>query len=147
MQQAQSQDSAVHPSDAFKPEWLVSSQSIHSSGLMVRHHIEPADEIDLPALTHHCLILVLSSTSSRQVTQFDGHKYDGRQGNHGEFWLLPAARPGVFAWDGTDETIVLLLEPTQLAHVATETEFVNPDRMELLPILIANDSQVASVQN
>ena len=39
----------VHPFDVAKPEWEVSRKSIEMNDLVVRHDIEPPDEIFIPS--------------------------------------------------------------------------------------------------
>jgi AraC family transcriptional regulator len=136
---------SFHTPDSIRHDWLVQSHSICSGGLVVRHDIEPADEFEVPGYTHHCLLLTLNTTSSRQVTRFDDQKYEGRQMNRGEFWLYPAERPGVFAWDGTDEGILFFVSLGHLSQVAAETECINPDQVDLLPVLLGHDPQIEFV--
>ena len=134
----------VHPSNKMKDEWLLSRQTIRAGELIIEHHIEPPDEIEMPPLSHHLLGFHLSDYGSRQVSRFDGREYDGAMYS-GDFWLLPSGVPGFWHWESTDECLVFVIDPALLRRVATETGCLNPDRAELLPILKSRDPQLTAI--
>ena len=97
---------AVHPSDITnEKEWDLSRQSIQARNLIVEHHLQPPDEVEVPALTHHLLTLQLSE-GTRQITRLDGHEYDGLM-TKGNLWLAPADISGFWRWETTDECLKL----------------------------------------
>ena len=134
----------IHPAEVMKDEWLVRQQTSRSSELVVQHSMQTADEVELLPLSHHLLILNLNDYSPRQVSCFDSQEYDGPQ-RRGDLWLLPAGLPSSFAWEGTDESISFILEPTYLSQTATETESLSPSRVKLLPIIYQHDSNLEAI--
>ena len=62
--------------------------------------------------------------------------------NRGEFYLYPAAVSGFTNWSAADETLHLFIKPDLLTSVALETECLNPDEIELLPVLKTYDPQI-----
>ena len=134
----------IHPTEVMKDEWLVRQQISRSGELLVQHSMQTADELEVPPFTHHCLMLNLNDYSPRQVSRFDNQEYDGFW-QRGDFWLLPAGLPSSFAWEGTDETITFILEPTFLSQTATETESLSPSRVELLPIIYQHDFHLEAI--
>ena len=92
--------------------------------------------------THHLLTIFLTA-NERQTTHIDHHgEYDGRM-EKGEFYLYPARASGFTRWQVEDETLHLIINPDLLRKVAIETECLNSDRLELLPVLKNYDSQLA----
>ena len=134
----------IHPAEVMKDEWLVRQQISRSGELVVQHSMQTADELELPPFSHHFLVLHLNDYSPCQVSRFDSQEYDGPQ-QRGDFWLLPAGLPSSFAWHGTDETIMFILEPTFLNQIATETECLSPSRVELLPIIHQHDAHLEAI--
>ncbi|MGL5941043.1 MAG: helix-turn-helix domain-containing protein [Waterburya sp.] len=88
------------------------------------------------------LITFFITDNKRQITHFDSYgKYDGEM-NKGEFYLYPAEISGFTCWQTIDETLHLVIKPDLLRSVATETECLNLDRIELLPVLKKYDPQI-----
>ena len=140
-----SQTSTEHSStslsdyEGWKNEWVLSGKSVHAGGLIIEHHIEPADEIESAATEHHLIGYLLSEYGPRQITRFDSKEYDGENGR-GDFWLKPNSSTGFWHWESTDECLMFAIEPTFLSRIATENECLNSDKIELLPILKTRDS-------
>lgn len=134
----------VHPLDTMKEEWLLSRQTIRAGELIIEHHIEPPDEIEMPPLSHHLMAFHLSDYGSRQVSRFDGREYDGAM-YRGEFWLLPSGFPGFWHWESIDECLMFMIDPLLLRRVAAETGCLNPEQVELLPILKEHDPHLESL--
>ena len=134
----------VHPSNMMKEEWLLSRKTIHAGELIIEHHIEPPDEIEIPPLSHHLMAFHLSDYGARQVSRFDGREYDGAMYS-GEFWLLPSGLPSFYHWESTDECLIFMIDPTLLRRLTIETGCLNPDRAELLPILKSRDPQLEAI--
>ena len=134
---------AVHPSQVFRQELILSKRSIHAGGLTVEFSSAPPASIDFPPLTHHTLCLMLSQ-GDRQVTRFNGREFDGAQ-QRGDFWLMPAGLPSFFHWESTDESLMFIIDPAFLHQIAAETNCVNPDRVELLDFTYRQDAQIAAI--
>jgi AraC family transcriptional regulator len=132
-----------HPLDYVPQEWIVTQQSVHSKQLIVRHDLEPASEIEYPPFSHHLLGLLLDG-GTRQINRFAGGEYDGQQ-QRGDIWLLPAGVSGFWSWEGTDEATIFILDPAFLRRIAIESDCLNPDRVELKPILQAHDPKLLNL--
>jgi AraC family transcriptional regulator len=135
--------SAVHPLDLTPEEWVVSQQSIFTGQLIVRHDLKPASEIEYPPFSHHVLCLLFDG-GTRQVTRFAGGEYDGRQ-LRGDLWLCPAGVSGFWSWECTDEAMCFILDPAFLRRIAIESDCLNPDQVELKPIVQARDSKLLNL--
>jgi AraC family transcriptional regulator len=144
MENYQPSQSAVHPFEITKDEWILSRKFIHSGKIVIEHDIQPPDEFESPPLNHHILVFNLNNYSPRQVHQFAGKEYDG-QLRKGDFFLLPAGIPAFFHWESTDEALVLMISPDFLHQIAIETDYINPDKIELSPVILSNDPQLESI--
>ena len=134
---------SVHPFDFTKPEWEVSRKSMKMESLVVRHDIETPDEVEIPSGTHHFLLLQLSH-GEQQVTRISDCKHEGLFAI-GELFLQPANHSGFFSWKTTDEAAMFVLKPDFLTHVAEESECLNPDKIELLPIACHRDPKIEHI--
>ena len=131
----------THPEDYWKDEWVLSRKSIHTGGLIIDHHIEPPDEIELGTTEHHIIGYLLNDFAPRQITRMDGKEYDGANGR-GDFWLKPSETGGFWHWESTDECLIFSIDPTFLHRVALENNCLNADKIEILPILKTCDTQL-----
>lgn len=111
--------------------------------LEIEHQITPPTELQTLPSTYHFLNLSLTY-SPRQVSQFDGGEYDGSL-NPGDFFLLPAGIPGNWAWETTDEGLTFMMNPDFLPHIATATECLDPDKLELRSVWVARDPQLETI--
>ena len=127
----------VNPFDLFKPDWEVSRKSVHIDSLVAKHDIEPPDEIAFPPTTHHMMLFQLSH-GEEQLTRIGNKEYSGTF-TSGEFFLHPARREAYYSWTTTDEAVVFLIEPAFLCRIARETECLDPDKIELKPVLCDRD--------
>jgi AraC family transcriptional regulator len=132
-----------HPSDWLPQEWIVTQQSVYSEQFIVQHVLEPPSEIKCSPFSHHLLCLLLDG-GTRQITRFAGGEYDGKQ-QQGDIWLLPAGVSGFWGWECTDEVTVFILDPAFLRRIAIESNCLNPDRVELKPILQAHDPKLLNL--
>lgn len=130
----------VNPFNLFKPEWEVSRKSVHIDSLVAKYDIEPPDEIAFPPTTHHMMLLQLSH-GEEQLTRIGNREYSGTF-TSGEFFLHPARREAYYSWTTTDEAVVFLIEPAFLCRIARETECLDPDKIELKPILRDRDPHI-----
>jgi AraC family transcriptional regulator len=117
---------------------------MQSGGLIVEHHIQPADIIESLPISQHVMALFLSD-SPRQTTQFDKLEFDGTM-RPGDLWLLPAARSSaLWAWESTDEVIVFTIDPPLLDEIALASDCVNSSGLELQPLVYQHDSQLLAI--
>lgn len=131
---------AINPFDLFKPEWEVSRKSVHVDLFIAKHDIEPPDEIVFPPISHHMMLFQLSH-GTKQLTQIGDEEYQGEFAV-GEFFLQPANRSGFYSWESTDEAVGFIIEPAFLSRIARETECLNPDKIELKPVLCDRDPHI-----
>ncbi|MGL6339687.1 MAG: helix-turn-helix transcriptional regulator, partial [Waterburya sp.] len=130
-----------HPEEYWKDEWVLSRKSIHTGGLIINHHLEPPDEIKVAVTNNHLLAYLLNDFGPRQITRIDGKEYDGTM-KRGDFWLKPSHTGGFWHWESTDECLIFAIKPAFLRQVATENNCLNPDKIEILPILISRDTEL-----
>ena len=133
-----SKPTSSHPEDYWKEEWILSRKSVHAGGLIVEHHLEPPDEIEIGTTDHHLIGYLLSGFGPRQITRFDGREYDGENGR-GDFWLKPARASGFWHWESTDECLMFAIKPAFLSQVAMKNDCARSDRIEILPVLKTRD--------
>ena len=132
------------PSVVYQDDWtLLEKMSIHEEGLIIDRVIEPPGEVELPPMTHHGLVFQLSH-GKRQVTRMDGREYDGEIHSR-EFALQPATLPAFYSWETTDEGLLFIIEPDFLDRIATQTECIQSDKIELIPILKTRDPQIENL--
>ena len=133
---------SVNPALIFANKPVKRDRSINLEEFLIYYRQDLPGEIEVPqGLTHHLLTFFLTD-NQRQVTHLDGYgEYDGQM-NQGEFYLCPAAMPGFTSWATADETLHLFIKPDLLRSVAIETECLNPDKIELLPVLKTYDPQI-----
>ena len=134
---------SVNPLAIFANKPVISKQSVSvEEDLIVhyRHDLPGELEVD-KGLSHHLITFFLTE-NQRQITHFNHHgEYDGQM-NAGEFYLCPTEVSGFTAWQTVDETLHVLIKPDLLRRVAIETECLNPDKIELLPVLKTKDAQI-----
>jgi AraC family transcriptional regulator len=122
----------------FNPDWEVHGlRELCSGGLVVRHDIETPDEIELPAIDRHLLLLSLTGAISRFCGE--AHEGDTAMGYSG---LLPAGEPGFFSWESTDEAVAFIIDPQLLAKTAIELDCIGSSNLELKPILAQADPTI-----
>ena len=134
---------SINPLEIFANKPVKSDRSIGiEEDFLVYYRQDLPGEIEVPqGLTHHLITFFLTD-NQRQVTHLDRHgEYDGQM-NRGEFYLCPAAVSGFTSWAAADETLHLFIKPNLLRSVAIETECLNPEKIELLPVLKTYDPQI-----
>ena len=133
-----SSQTAPHPESFYKDEWVLSRKSLRAGGLIIDHHLEPPDEIEVESTNYHHLGYLLSDFAPRQVTRMDGKEYDGTN-RKGDIWLKPAHTNAFWHWESSDEALVFTIEPAYLRKIAAEVDCPHPDRIEVLPIVHSRD--------
>ena len=130
----------THPMNCWKDDWVLSRKSIHAEGLIVDHHIEPPDEVVEKATMHHILCYFFNF-GSRQITRMNGEEYDGAM-KQGSLWLKPTYMSGFWHWESTDECLMFAIKPDFLRKVALENDCLNPDKIEVMPIVHTRNSEL-----
>lgn len=133
---------SVNPLNLLENKPTLSKHSIRAENDFYLHyrHDLPGELKAPQGLTHHLITFFLTE-NKRQITHFEHHgEYDGQM-KRGEFYLCPARVSGFTCWQA-DETLHLIIKPNLLRRVAIETECLNPDRIELLPILKTRDLKI-----
>ena len=133
---------SVNPASIFADKPVKSDRCVDLKDFSIYYRQDLPGELEISeGLTHHLITFFLTD-NQRQVTHLDSHgEYDGQM-NKGEFYLCPAAASGFTSWTAADETLHLFIKPDLLRSVAIETECLNPDKIELLPVLKTYDSQI-----
>ena len=126
----------IHPQEAMKPEWFQQTRSLCGGGISVSYGIEPPDTVEMPACSHHLLMVELSY-GTHQVTRFNGKEHEGEM-RPGEFVLQPATVSGFYSWESTDEALLFFIEPSFLTKVALKTESIDPSRVEVRDLVISH---------
>ena len=128
-------------SDEYKDEWVISRKSVHAGGLIIDHDIQPPSEMEAKKITHHTVGYHLCDFAPRQVTRINSKEFDGEM-RKGDFWLKPSDSSGFWHWESTDEILIFAIEPSFLHRVALENNCLNPDKIEILPILKTRDTEL-----
>ena len=136
----------AHPEDYWKDEWVLSRHSTKGGGLIVDRHTEPPDEIETGGTSHHIIGYLLSEFAPRQITRMDGKEYDGVN-KRGDIWLKPADTDAFWYWESTDECLIFSIKPDWLGRIALENDFLNPDKIEILPVLKTCDLKLELLAN
>lgn len=130
----------VNPFDIFKPEWEISRKSVYTDSLIAKYDVQAPDEIIFPPTTHHMILFQLNN-GTQQTTHIGKQKYQGSF-LAGEFFLHPATYSGFYSWKTTDRAVGLFFKPTYLQRIAREIGCLNPDKVELRPILCDRDTHI-----
>lgn len=133
---------AIHISENFANRSITPERLVKVGSMDIYHAIQPCSEFDV-TLTQHMLCVILNTNwkNFRQINHFAGEQYDGSSSPL-SFLLLPAFTPAFFAWNKTDESILFTIEPSTLARVAIENDWLNPSQVELKPIIYNLDSKI-----
>ncbi|MDJ0594317.1 MAG: AraC family transcriptional regulator [Pleurocapsa sp. MO_226.B13] len=131
----------THLKDYIKDDWVLSRKSIHAGGLIIEHHIQPPNLIEVDFVNHHFLGYLLGGFSSRQIMSMDD-KVDNSINTRGDFWLKPSHISGFWNYKSTNECLIFAIKPAFLQKVALENNYFNPDRIEILPVIKSRDSQL-----
>jgi AraC family transcriptional regulator len=134
----------IDPSSLVKSDWVLSRTSMQSGGLIVEHHLEPADTIESPPISQHLMCLYLSG-SSHQVTQFEKLEFDGAY-HPGDLWLLPESSCSAFwSWESTDEAMIFTIDPPLLDEIALASDCANSSGLQLNPLVYQHDPQLLAI--
>lgn len=134
----------INPLNTFSAKPVIAKRSINMAedGLAVHYRHDLPGELEAPKGFSHHLLTFFLTTNNRQVTRIEGHgEYDGQM-TPGDFYLYPAEISGRTSWHSVDETFHWVIDPRLLRRVAVETDCINPDRIELLPVLQTRDRKI-----
>jgi len=115
------------------PHEPVASSDLGWVGLeAARYRASPDSELNLPALTHHRLVLVTRPPQELDL-RFEGVK------RHvpppaGAIILVPAGTPGRVRWSACKDELHIFLEPGLVARVAAEAFELDPARLTVPPL-------------
>jgi AraC family transcriptional regulator len=97
-----------------------------------RYRAAPASELDLPALTHHWLVLFTRPSEELDLL------YDGVKRHlpppAGAISLVPAGSPARWRWRGPKDSLHIHLEPGLVSRVAAEAFDLDPARLTVPPL-------------
>ena len=130
----------VHPFNILKPEWEVLRESVHLDSLIVKYEVQLPYNLKFPSTTHHMIVLQLGH-GEQQYTHIGDRKYSGTF-TTGDFFLHPAGCEAHYSWTTADEIVGFYIEPNFLFRIARDTECLNPERIELTPIVCDRNSNL-----
>jgi AraC family transcriptional regulator len=97
-----------------------------------RYRVASASELNVPALTHHRLVLI-----ARPPEELD-LRYEGVKRHvpppAGSIMLVPVGSPARWRWSGRMDTLITFLEPGLVARVAAEAFGLDPARLTVPPL-------------
>ena len=134
---------SLNPLNLFEAKPNISSLSVQlEEDLYLHYRHDLPGQLEAPdGFSYHLMTFFLTN-NERQITHLDNYgEYAGRMAQ-GEFYLYPAEVSGFTEWQVIDKTLHLIIKPNLLREIALKTECLNPERIELLPILKDRDSQV-----
>ncbi len=134
---------SVDPINLLEMKPNISSISLGvEEDLLLHYRHDLPGHLEVPnGFSHHLMTFFLTD-NKRQITHLDScGEYDGQM-SQGEFYLYPAEVSGFTNWQEIDKTLHLIIKPRFLKEIAIKTESINPNRIELLPILKKHDTQI-----
>ncbi len=119
--------------------WLVDG-SLSIDGISAEYAIQPPDEIQIPALSEHVIMLAHNADES-QFARFAGNAFHGYRPKN-TFCIVPRGIPSEFAWSSQDECLMFGFTQESISQVAEQTECANPSKVELRPLLFTLDENI-----
>lgn len=139
-----SSQSALHPANVVQPEWVLSSQSLHSGRFTIEHQVQPTGECVISGgLTHHVLVFELSNVS-RQVIRIDGREHDNSL-RQADLLLIPAEIPFFSACEATDEVLAFIIDPIFLEQLSLAANCPQARPIELISKFKHRDLQIEGI--
>ena len=120
---------------------IVAQKTAHQGSLIVSHHFESDNQIEVAATNHHWLCYLLSDCNYHQITRIGDREYTGEM-RRGDIWLKPNSHNGFWSWENSDECLLFAIAPNFLRQIAADNDFSNADSVEILPILNKHDSRL-----
>lgn len=137
---------SINPLNLFEIKSSISSYSVRlEEDLYLHYRHDLPGQLEAPNGFSYHLITFFLTQNERQIIHLDSHgEYDGQMAQ-GEFYLYPAGISGFTDWQTIDKTLHLIIKPNLLQEIVVKTGCLNPDRIELLPILKDRDFQVEHI--
>jgi AraC family transcriptional regulator len=92
----------------------------------------PGTEIELPALTHHTLVLFNRPPDEMDLRYEDVNRHVPAPA--GSISVIPAGSPVRWRWSGRKDSLHIYLEPGLVARVAAESFGLDPSRVVVPPL-------------
>lgn len=133
----------VDPWIYFPPEWEVNRQTVKTDSLIVRHDVASPSTVPLHKTNYHRMGYELSPSIAK-ATRIGDEEYIGTF-ERDEFCLHPAYYSASCSWETTDEVVSITMKPDFLSDIAEQLECLNPDKIELTPILKNRDPLLGQI--
>ena len=130
-------------SSHFQPQWEVNSQKIKIDSLIVRHVLSPPNEVPAHKSNYIRMAYQLSDRTLKNI-QMGEDRYVGNF-ERGDFCLHPASCEAGYSWLTTSEVVAISMKPDFLRDIAEQSECLNPDGVELIPILKTQDPILSEI--
>jgi AraC family transcriptional regulator len=127
----------------MKESWISQRCTLHIPGLTVDRHVSKPNELDFSGYSHHLLCLLLSDGNQQRLTRISEYESEKAQ-TQGEFWICPEKTSGLWIWDSTDTSLMFVINPLSLSHVAEEVG-LDTSQVELLTTIGAHDPQIEAI--
>ena len=132
-----------NPLELFETKPNMSSVSVRlEKDLYLHYRHDLPGRLEAPNGFDYHLITFFLTNNKRQIIHLGDRKEYYGQMNRGEFYLYPAGVSGFTEWQAIDKTLHLIIKPSLLREIALKTECLNPDCIELLPVLKDKDFQI-----
>ena len=134
---------SLNPLELFETKPNISSLSVRlEEDLYLHYRHDLPGRLEAPQGFSYHLMTFFLTNNERQIIHLDDYgEYDGHIAQ-GEFYIYPAEVSGFTDWQAIDKTLHLIIKPHLLREIALKAKCLNPDRIELLPVLKDRDSQV-----
>ena len=119
-------------------------KSIHAGNLVISHQFNLNNQIEMSETSHHVICCLLNGLHTRKVTKIGDREYLGNI-RRGDICIKPTDHSGFWSWKEPDDSLVFFIDPDFLSQIASGNDFLNPDRIELLPVLNRSDAKINSL--
>lgn len=123
---------------------IISERKIHQGKLIVSHQLDVDNQVEMAETSHHLMCYLLTGIHTRKVTQIGDQEYIGSI-RTGDICIKPNSHSGFWSWQEPDESLIFFIHPNLLHQIAVEHEFLNPNKVELLPVLNRHDPHLGNL--
>lgn len=120
---------------------VISEVNASGGNLVVSHQISVNTQIEMAETDYHLIGCLLKGLHKRKVSRIGDQEHIGEV-RQGDLCIKPASHSGFWSWEAPDDSLVFYIQPNFLRQIAAANNFLNPDRVELLPILSRNDAHL-----
>ena len=120
---------------------VISEVNACGGNLVVSHQVDVNTQIKMAKTDYHLIGCLLKGWHRRKISRIGDQEYIGEV-RKGDLCIKPASHSGFWSWEEPDDSLVFYIQPDFLRQIAAENNFLNPDRVELIPILSRNDTQL-----